>query len=315
MRKKRYSGKGFEDFVLSRLSSDELETSKMVSEEIARDNSSWAFNASANRCFVKPDNQVSVLFNMWKNKKCLVVGAGMSVRREIGPIRLLQQDGYKIIACDRMFGFLRSNDVKPDLTISCDATERVGLFFERLDNEDAVVLSVQQHPSFVKAAVETTENVFFYYSINRFCPIANGIEHEYDECFKESGILAHLLVGFNAVQLAYAMGCKKIVLIGNELCWFHKEEIDRCYVEQHKISADEPRILIGKTKNGELTWWSIGEFIDAANAFNDVAKFFNDAEWIDASGGLIYNMKKMTLSEVSKSERKAKWIWEKYATG
>lgn len=250
--------------------------------------STWQANmiSNMNNIFAKHIQPLSSIYGEWDGLDCLVVGAGPSLTQNMDHVRQAAEKGFKIVCVDRAFNKLKYAGISPDITITMDANEKVGNFFidNQINENDTFALCVITHPSVYKAL--SGSNVYFYSCINPFSAFWKyaidciGISYA---CIRPG-----FVVTFSAVDLALWMGAKRIVTIGNELCWKLDDEVDTGYKKYIVLPG------------GKFT---IKSFQKASIAFRFFPDKYPDIEFIDASDGIISKTwQRASLEEILKKE-------------
>ena len=242
-------------------------------------------NYEKNRDRIAGLPKLSSRFGQWNGENCLVVGSGPSCKKNIKNIRKAVEMGWRVISVDRAHVFLKKNGVRPDITISIDGGKKIPEFFDGVEigSDEIFALCVTSHPDVYERLGHA--DIHCFACANPFSELWRKIYAENVPeltCLRPGNV-----VTFSAVDLALWMGCKKIVTIGNDLCW-HAD--DRIQWEMYK------GFRISKVGGGLV---STEAFIKAAKVF----RFFKnhhgkDAKFIDASMGIVKGWKQIPLEKV-----------------
>lgn len=249
----------------------------------------FAMNSIENCKRLTEDNLISSRYESWEFTNCIVCGAGKTCLDNLDEIAEAQKTGkWHVVAVDRIHSALKKKGITPDLTVSIDGQPKVKNFFSDLDERDEVVMCVTQHPEVVDYVAEKAGKVWFYSALNPCDDLSVELHR------KHKGLAAlktGFLIGYTATDLAYWMVGEDgtIVLIGNELGWFDKNDID---VELYR------GLQLLKTRlPGSRDFYSIRSFVAAEELFSDIPRVYTDAHFVDGSIGLIRNMKKIPFDE------------------
>jgi len=212
--------------------SEEFQGALRVNSRIALAsfNPNWKQNAVINARHLSDDSYISDLFGTWDDYSIMCVGAGKSAHDNLDGISDLQKSGIKIVTCDHMLPVLKKHGIQPDMTVSLDPTPRVGMFFEDVDENDTVVMSLIQAPDVVDMVVEKAGHVYFYIPINPFSEASNYLYKNYPK--KLFSLRSGSVVGLVATDLCHWMiqrswGGESIYLIGHDCGWHSEDDIPK----------------------------------------------------------------------------------------
>lgn len=292
----------FSDYELQLLSSMAESTEKLCPE--------WKHNYMVNSAFLDSNNILLKYYGNFGIAKCLVVGAGRTAIDNIEHIKKAAQNGWAIVAVDRIHSFLKKNGITPDLTVTADRQEIVKNFFDSLDEYDVVAADICQHPEVIKKIKSKNANLFFYAPTSSVACDSRWIyEHGNKDllCAK-----CGATVGYTAVEIAYWMLStmfRSITIIGMELGWFSFEDVDiklEYGLFDDNISDEEKEVRGGhhnailktKLRDGR-DFYSIRGFITCEMCMRDLFGLYSGVlNAIDCSGGLLRNCKKITLEKL-----------------
>jgi hypothetical protein len=263
---------------------DEARSILVNNIQIEKLNKNWIRNIQYNLGRVREDNLLSRQLGTWAGKNTIVVGAGPSARENIEYIKDAVARGWKVIAVDRVHGLLKTNGITPDYTISMDSKGVVKDFFTHVDREDKLVMKLKQHTGVIGYAERKAGHVYYYETINPYSPMTTYL---YDRLPHEIFCLrTGFVVGFVALDMAIWMGSEKIVLIGNELSWKNRGDVDKMYESTLQLM-----------EVGGRTYYTLTSFAAAAAAFNFIGLLHNDLDIVDCSDGIISDIKKASMKE------------------
>ena len=230
---------------------------------------------------------------------CLVAGAGKSLNRNIEEVKRLADEGATVMGVDRAFAILKSEGIKPSLTLTRDASERVVDFFpmDLVEGDDVFVVSVVCSPEvFERCGVRNgefkfrtsalphspTPTLYMYSDINPFSPFWNLYYQRYG--YEYAGLLSGYVVTFSLVDLVWRMGFDRVVTIGNELCYGSEDEV------RAEGYREVVRVGDGRFANRA--------FHCAAGCFSLFPRMCPEVEFIDCSGGIVKDWKIKRLEDV-----------------
>ena len=249
----------------------------------------FAMNAKENCKRLTGDNLISSQYDSWEFSDCIVCGAGKTCLNNLDEIaEAHKREQWHVIAVDRIHSTLKKRGITPDLTVSVDGQPKVKDFFKDVDGDDNVVMCVTQNPEVVDYVSDRAGKVWFYSALNPYDELCMELYKKHDGL---AAINPGLLIGYAATDLAYWMVGEggTIVLVGNELGWFDKKEID---VDNYKGY----QLLRTKLQDGR-DFYSIRSFVAAEELFKNIQSIYKDAYFVDGSIGLIRNMKKIPFRE------------------
>ncbi|WP_373023315.1 6-hydroxymethylpterin diphosphokinase MptE-like protein [Sulfuricurvum sp.] len=263
-----------------------------------------AFNIDQNTETIKKLTPLKSLYGSWEGQPCLVVGAGPSLYSEIEHIKKLAEYGVKIMAVDKSFNFLKQNGIKPDITVSIDVQNIIVDMFDDslIENDDVFALNVFNSPMVYEKLGKA--KIYPFATFNPNDKMISDINKKLIESRFGTRLYAthaHNVVGINALEIAMWMGAKQIISIGNELCWYNKEDAMKSFVE-----SDLRNHYI---KDIGITVYTNEGFLRAANTPKFLKLVFPDGDmvpeddapfWIDASFGLIEDFYRCEASSLVK---------------
>jgi hypothetical protein len=259
---------------------------------VDRANKEWVENANKNLSRLTPNNFLSGQFGQWAGESALMVGAGKSMRDNIEGIRRLQRNGWRIVVCDRAFITMRKAGIVPDFVVTLDSKGVVQDFLVGLSPEDKVACAIMQHPHTIsKCEKKTKGNVFYYTHINPFSAIHRFLWAQQAIPRMLFALRAGYLVSFSAVDLAYWMGCSRIAMIGNDLCWHERTEVDSYYLNNPGS--------VYQVQKGRDAKFTIQAFFQAAEIFKEFTRLDPSLDLIDCSGGIIKGVRELKMEELS----------------
>lgn len=232
----------------------------------------------------------------------VVLAAGPSLDAGLPAVRDAQAAGKISVVCaDRAYERARKGGVRPDLILTEDPHQNCGMKFLRfVDSEDSVMCGVMGHPTFtVSPMLRKAGKTYLACGVTPFSGLYKTLFNELPrEIFQYR---VNYLVTFSAVDFAYWCGAKKIVTIGNDLCWKSRESFDN-YIAGYKFNDiffkakwPEPDKLPEQMKG--VDFYTTGTFAQAAAAFEFLPKTHPDCEWIDSSFGLVLGWQRKELAE------------------
>lgn len=248
----------------------------------------WEANFEANESAVNVYPALSSLYGDWNDRPCIVAGAGPSMRGNVRKIARAQEEGWRVVAVDRAFNFLKRAGVRPDVTLSSDASSAVAGFFDKrlLDSDDRFALCVITHPR-VYAKLRGS-GIFVYACANPFSEFWRYVS---DRCPSGTAcVRPGFVVTFSAVDFALWMGANPIVTVGNELSWREDEKVERCYEGTHMVALPGGRV-------------TLTAFLKASRAFRFFPGKYPDVLFADASDGIVHGWERVEMEEVVKRFR------------
>ena len=242
----------------------------------------WFANLEANESEWKSRPALSSLFGSWKGERCIVAGAGPSLKENLPLLEEAAKCGWRIVSVDRAFTMLKEGGIRPDITVSSDAGACVTDFFDKATpgSDDVFALSVITHPDVYKKLSNC--QIYVYSCANPFSAFWRFAAERLSKgvpCLRPG-----FIVTFSAVDLALWMGANPIMTVGNELSWREGAPTEKCYEDAKLIRAPGGRI-------------TISSFLKAARAFRFFSARYPDVEFIDASGGIAEGWKKTDMEK------------------
>ena len=246
----------------------------------------WSNNLKLNEVYLRDIPPASDLFSVI-GKKAIVVGAGPSAKKNVDRIKLAQEKGYKIIAVDKIYNWLKEHGVKPDYAITYDANERVVDYFkdEHLDCYENIIVCVTSHPSVFEKLRKAECNMWAFAPINPLSRFWRGMKNHGTLDDKFFCLRGGQLVTLAAVDLALFSNANPLIMIGNELCWDSVEGIIADFGDPskaHVVHLDDGRV-------------TVMAFYKSASAFTIYPALYPDVDFIDASLGIVEGWRKKRL--------------------
>jgi hypothetical protein len=215
----------------------------------------WRENLVANIPAILDATPVARLAGAARGRAGILVGAGPSLDRNIGPLREYADRG--VIACvDTAYRTLRAAGIIPDFVVAVDATEANIRDFDGLDDADGRTALV------MVPVVDPAIPRFFRRRIvaSYGHPIQQGMEEALGERF------GSLLVSGSVATIAYDLlrhlGARPIVVVGMDLAYgvaSHTRGVfERVVVDRFRTREDAAR---RSTRSGEIRreGWGGGE--------------------------------------------------------
>ena len=186
-----------------------------------------------------------ILYNLHKGKPIVCVAGGASLNDDLDYLAKIQDNIY-IICASAVLKPLLAKGIKPDLVTVLDMQEQVDKYFEGVDEEITVCCE-----STVSKKIWDRNYKFI---ISPYALLNNSY---YNSVLKEGGInlkpemciSGSFNVAFMSIQLAHLMGASKIILLGQDLCYFNgKTHVDgSVFCEDAKLDGmKEINILYGR---------------------------------------------------------------------
>ena len=247
----------------------------------------WQKNLEANNQNIRRLPRLSARFGRRRGRPCLVAAAGPSLQREIKHVKQAVENGWYLIAVDRAFPMLKAAGVKPNITITNDASPNVTQFFreDMVQPDDHFALCVISHPDVFETLSACKRSV--YACINPFSAFWKYVSGKYDgdtACLRPGYV-----VTFPAVDLALWLGCDPVVTIGNDLSWERLADVDPPYHQSRLVILSSGRI-------------TIQSFYRAASAFRFFTMHHPERTFIDASDGIMRGWPGAALGELVSRE-------------
>ena len=268
----------------------------------------WLENMQANLPVAEQHESVTSLFGKWQDEKCIVCGAGESIKGKSKYIREAQIGGWRVIAVDRIHGYLKSAGIVPDYTVSSDQSKRVLDFLYKVKKNDKLILDMKMNPEVVEKLSWKPSRLFFYIPCNPFSDTTVKCFKEYPR--KYFGLRANYVVGSFATDVAIFMGCRKIVLIGHDLGWRTEEAIDTIYKIRPAVGGFTQKLThLKKQEINEQTkkiewddFYTIDAFLGCADGMKRYLKWHPEVEFVNSSGGLLTFFKNMPFEKALEEE-------------
>lgn len=158
----------------------------------------------------------NVLYNIHKDKPIVCISAGRSLQDDLQLLKEIQDEVF-IIACSAVVKPLINAGIIPDLVTVLDMQPDMVDYLDGIEEKLTVVVascaykgSWKQNFNFIIAPYVYSTNNYHYLTLKE-----HGLEIELDKC-----IGACLTVSFMSIQIANIMGANKIILLGQDLCYF-----------------------------------------------------------------------------------------------
>lgn len=265
------------------------------------------FNLDTNKDFLETCTPLRKLYNSWHGRPSIVVGAGPSARINMENIKKVQEQGAKVIAVDKIFKTLKDNGIRPDMTLTLDNQECVAAFFpkEYVESDDIICPNVYSSPMVYEAISEAR-----IFPMATFSPLDKTMI-DFDKKILQSkyGTKFHAgygrtVVGANALEVTMWMGCRHILHIGNDLCYYSKQDLFNSFNKDEQELAAAEYIEVIQDK---MILHTTRAFMQAKSQFNMLLLQFPDGDmvkqedaplWIDCSLGLKSNFPRVGIEQI-----------------
>lgn len=208
--------------------------------------------------------------NILKDKPTVIVGAGPSLN---GNIDLLKKynDKINIFTCDAALPVLNKYDIKPDVVIVADPSDRQVQNFANCNGKEFItILPTIVHPMTFNEARKHDCTILWYNVADASIELCKWIPKEIG--YKGMVIPAVLTSGM-VYQIALYMGCNPITFIGHDLCWY---DINYGYAE----GVSQEKILY--QRNNKMFNQPVFLFYDVnGNVVTTDLSFINFVQWIN----------------------------------
>lgn len=259
-----------------------------VNKAIDNTNKAWETNALCNESLFNSINSkyLPSIFGQWNGLNCLVVGAGNSSTNSLHQIKKKKEAGWKVVSVDRAHQRLKDYGITPDLTVTCDASGMVEQFLRKMDKDDKIAINIYQNPTTARMLDKRAGESYWFSLINPFSPMIERWFKKYNHDI--FALRAGYIVGFAAVDLAYRMGCKKIVTIGNDLCWHSLDDIE-------DFIKVEGAILKANVEGIDHPIFTLEAFLQASGIFKMFPDLHPEVDWIDCSNGIMQGFRRVKI--------------------
>lgn len=217
-------------------------------------------------------------FNKLVNKDvpAILVAAGPSLTKNIKYLK--DAKGKAIIICiDAAMRALARENITPDLCVTVDFNKELGHFDEGDSNMVPMICSIISTPTFI----EQNKAVKLFYK--ECTPYIN-------EYFEDNNIPFDILptggtVANNALSAAIHMGCKNIIIIGQDLAYTNNQTHAAGTVkgDSHTVDAVEGLSYIEDLEGNEIA--TCGEFILYKQWIEETVEARKDVHFINATEG------------------------------
>lgn len=177
---------------------------------LSRFDRSWARNLVANFLHLKEGRPVRRLFDLTPGQTALVCGAGPSLTNDINDLRKIRERCV-LIAVDTALHILLKAGIDPDIVVTVDPQPVNRYYLEGCENSRALFV-VDPTTSYLSLRLIPPERLFYTWSP---FPLAKLF---YDHLQEEPGEIAFGgSVSTNAYDLALKLGCRRVLLAGQDL--------------------------------------------------------------------------------------------------
>ena len=239
------------------------------------------------------------LKKLFADNTCIVVAAGASLEKNM---HLLEEAKEKaiVVAAGTAISILTENNIKPHFNIAVDGSDLANKIFKKAKNKNVPLICSY---SFYSPLVKEYRGDVFTFAIGAMDKIAIDMKQSInEEILVSSG-------GLSVVNIAHAiavqMGCKKIVIVGQDCCFTeNKVHASGAWSEGSKYNEEEKNIemqdINGETVHTTEIFLGMNRAIANFIKDNPQCKFINATE-----GGLnIEGARNTTLRNVIDKELK-----------
>lgn len=236
-----------------------------------------------------------------KDKPAVIVGAGPSLDKDIAVLQKYQGT-INIFACDAALPVLNKNNIKPDVVIVADPSDRQVQNFSLCNGTEFItILPTVVHPMTFQEARKHDCILLWYNIADGNIDLCKWIPKEIGyKGLVRPGVLTSSMV----YQIAVYMGCNPITFIGHDLSW---SDINKGYAEgvsDQKIAYQYNNKMINKPVflfpdiSGQLTITDLG-FINFIQWINAFLKEYNLNIYNSTECGILYgeNIIQMNFGE------------------
>lgn len=162
------------------------------------------------------------LFKKFTGDTAIVLGAGPSVQGFIDHYDSLK-DKALIIACDAVLPLLIKNNIKPHIVTRCE--RKLTRIFGNLTREDTKGIWFATYPWIAPELYDLFDNILNLFRSNGVCTWS-----KWDAGHINGGVSS----ANAALEIAFELGCKDIVLAGIDLCFLD----NRTHIEGTQVEFD-----------------------------------------------------------------------------
>lgn len=247
------------------------------------------------------------LRKLFADNTCIVVAAGASLEKNM---HLLEEAKEKaiVVAAGTAISILTANNIKPHFNIAIDGSDLANKIFKKAKNKNVPLICSY---SFYSPLVKEYQGDVFTFAIGAMDKIAIDMKQSInEEILVSSG-------GLSVVNIAHAiavqMGCKKIIIVGQDCCFTaNKVHASGAWSEGSRYNKEDKNIEM-QDINGERVY-TTEIFLGMNRAISNFIKDNPQCKFINATeGGLnIEGARNTTLRNVIDKELKKAIEVEKF---
>ncbi|MEQ9365576.1 MAG: DUF115 domain-containing protein [Leptospirales bacterium] len=203
---------------------------------LSRFDRSWARNLVANFFHLRRGRPVSRLFGRALNRTALVCGAGPSLADDVSELRGIR-DRCVLIAVDTALQILLKAGIDPDIVVTVDP-QPINRYYLEGCEESRALFVVDPTTSYLSLRMIPSQRL--YYTWSPF-PLAKLF---YDHLQEEPGEIAFGgSVSTNAYDLALKLGCRRVLLAGQDLSFTGGLAHAKGAVLEERLNYKESRLF------------------------------------------------------------------------
>ena len=257
----------------------------------------WIGNFTYNLPVILKSQGVGVLDNAYKNVPAVIVCAGPSLNKNIEVLKEYSKKAL-LFSTGSAIGPLANHGIKPHFTVGLDGWEtNMKIYNEDIDISAITLLTNLEFYCEVVDRFHKNGNNIFFYTCGPFA--GKFLKEEFGKDIKSYSV--NFSVSYNAIQMAYTMGCNPIIIVGQDLCFYEKNYADgAAYVqeipEDTKAAMNVTSDINGNAVYTNRSFEGIRTIFEVWALQNNDRTFFNCTE-----GGLNINgFENKKLSDVAK---------------
>ncbi|MCR9143597.1 MAG: DUF115 domain-containing protein [bacterium] len=209
---------------------------------LSRFDRTWARNLVANFYHLERARPVRRLFGLTPNRTAVVCGAGPSLAQDLEALRGIR-DRCVLIAVDTALQILLKAGIDPDIVVTVDPQPVNRYYLEGCESSRALFVA---DPTTCYLSLRMIPSERLFYTWSPF-PLAKLF---YDHLREEPGEIAFGgSVSTNAYDLALKLGCRRVLLVGQDLSFTGGLAHAKGAVLEERLNYKESRLFRRETHN------------------------------------------------------------------
>lgn len=242
---------------------------------------------------------VTTISEYFKDKPVIIVSAGPSLTKHIGLIEKAK-DCAIVIAVGSSIKILNEHGITPHFRVAIDGRKGESTLFQQLKNDNIPLIygstlyfDIVSNYSGPKFRMLLKSDL-----LGKYIDEKSGGK---DYCVRTAASVAD-----TAVDLVCKLGCKKVIFIGQDMCFQNGELYAEAKSHSVQISDVDENLYIATTDIYGNKVYTISQYLNIKYALEAVIQKYDDIEFINATeGGLgIDKVKNKSFEEVLEEDLK-----------